>query len=175
MNPFLIFLIIIVVIIFFVVKTSKRNKLIKQEFLLQGYDIEHIIYTSNYISGHPDIDKGGKSFLIKKGDEIKIYFGFITQDKNKTFTTKPEFKASIPIANIKNVLAEDKSTIQSRLSYTKIAFGIGLNEKHKTERAFLVIEWNDGKFDHETVFDFEDKNAMQKANIGRNQLIKIIR
>jgi hypothetical protein len=50
-----------------------------------------------------------------------------------------------------------------------------LSQKKKNELAFVVIDWNDGRFDHSTTFNIEGMDAMQKANILRNQLIIDVR
>lgn len=50
-----------------------------------------------------------------------------------------------------------------------------MEEKEKNELAYLTIEWNDGKFDHETIFEFEGVGSMQNANTARNKLIKTVR
>ena len=51
-------------------------------------------------------------------------------------------------------------------------FALAWKKKKKNEEAFLNINWTDGKYEHETLFQFEDKGAFQEANKVRNSLIK---
>ena len=51
--------------------------------------------------------------------------------------------------------------------------GSNPEKKKKNEIAFVVINWNDGRFDHATTFSFDGKDAMQLANTARNNLISM--
>jgi hypothetical protein len=46
--------------------------------------------------------------------------------------------------------------------------------KKKNEIMELSINWNDGRFEHTTLFSFENNDAMQNVNIARNGLIRLI-
>ena len=52
-------------------------------------------------------------------------------------------------------------------------FAFAWKKKTKHELAYITIYWNDGKFDHETIFEFEGRNAMTRANSSRNKLINL--
>jgi len=83
--------------------------------------------------------------------------------------------ARISNDSITNIVIEDSSTIEKRVSFGRVflvgIFALAWQKKKKNELAYLIIEWNDGRFDHETMFQFEGKDAMTKANTARNKLI----
>jgi hypothetical protein len=47
-------------------------------------------------------------------------------------------------------------------------------KKKKNEIAFVTIEWEDGKFSHNTTFCIEGENASQRANALRNKFISCV-
>ena len=49
-----------------------------------------------------------------------------------------------------------------------------MQNENKKELAYLTINWKQGKFNHDTYFEFEGKDAMQKANTARNEIIKLV-
>ena len=53
-------------------------------------------------------------------------------------------------------------------------FAFAVKKKVKEELSYIIIEWSDGKFDHETVFEFEGKGSVTQANELRNKLINEI-
>ena len=48
-------------------------------------------------------------------------------------------------------------------------------KKEKKECAYIIIQWNDGRFNHETLFEFTGTGSIQSANTGRNNLINSIK
>ena len=87
------------------------------------------------------------------------------------------FYRTIVIENIKNITVEDASSIEKKITVGRLllvgVFALAWRKKKTNELAFVVTEWNDGKFDHSTTFSFEGKEAMTKANTARNSLIKM--
>ena len=117
--------------------------------------------------GHPDLNAPTSADIgIKDGS---IYL----------MTTLGDDLAFIPENQIKNIYVEDSTTIQSRPTVVRF-LAVGLlafawQKKKKNEQAYLGVEWNDGRFDHDTIFEYEGKGAMQKANTVRNKLIQQIK
>lgn len=147
---------------------SVQNKRFKEE----GLDPLKFLFAGKYLSGHPTIDKPLiNCYVYPKKDVVKIYM-------LDTRTGRKGFIANIDSDKIKNILIEDETTISSRVGLKRLValgiFAFALKKKQKTELAYIVIEWNDGRFDHETVFEFEGADSVLRANTFRNQVIKSI-
>jgi hypothetical protein len=122
-----------------------------------------------YVGGHPDADITLSDMQIyKEKNMIRFYQG------NLLIST-PTLKFSIDADKIINIEIEDATSIEKRLTVGRLllvgVFAFAWKKKEKNELSFVVIDWNDGRFDHSTTFSFEGQNAMQKANIARNNLI----
>jgi hypothetical protein len=137
-----------------------------------GYSIETKIETGKYVAGHPDInDSIPKTLIFPKDNKLEIML--------ETPMEMPSKKGEIENSLVKNILAEDQSTIEKRITAGRLlmtgVFAFAWKKKKINELAYLTIEWNDGKFDHQTIFEFEGVGSMQNANTARNKLIKLIR
>lgn len=136
-----------------------------------GIEPESRLLVLNYISGHPEIDSPTAGISLFKADgKIGLYHipdGFDETD--------PFLYGAIPLAGISGISVEDKTTIEKRVTVSRLlltgVFALAWQKKKVDEAAYMVIEWNDGRFDHETVFEFTGKGAMQEANAARNRLI----
>lgn len=126
----------------------------------------------HYVGGHPDLDEEFVGYLYKRDEEFVLLQHGIT-----TLVTK--FRSTIPIKAIKNILVDDRSSIEKKVTFGRVflvgVFALAWTKDKKNEIAFLTIEWNDGKFDHSTVFAFHNANSMTHANTARNTLIKLIK
>ena len=158
-----IILILIVIALFLYIGIKglkKKNAAIKEGAYVKSQLINNIKYTC----GHPNINKPEIMMLGIKTDGIHIMSLFGKE------------RAVIPDANIKNISIEDASTIQRRPTVVRfLALGIlafAWQKKKKDEQAYLVIEWNDGRFDHDTIFEYTGIGSTQKANEARNKIIK---
>ncbi len=91
----------------------------------------------------------------------------------------PLILGEIPSINIKNILVEDQSTVERRVTLGRMLlvgiFAFAWSKRQKNELAYLIFEWSDGRFEHETIFEFEGRDAMVKANTARNGVIKWLR
>lgn len=159
----------IVVIVYATKKMKKQNQWKKD------FDVKSFVRSGSLVYGHPDVDKTIKlSGFHLKNNNIELYEYYDEQ-----FNVKALKIGDIPFERISNVLSEDQSTIESRISATRLVlvgvFALAWKKKKKNELGYLTVFWNDGKFDHETVFEFEGKDAVQRANSVRNILIKILR
>ncbi|HUW06997.1 MAG TPA: hypothetical protein VMW01_12125 [Williamwhitmania sp.] len=137
-----------------------------------GYSLDAKVDIGKYVAGHPDInDAIPKTSIFPKDNKLEIML--------ETPMAMPVKKGEIENQFIKNILAEDLSTVEKRVTVGRLLmtgiFAFALKKKKKNELAYLTIEWNDGRFDHETIFEFEGAGAMQNANTARNKIIKIVR
>jgi len=147
---------------------KKKNQGLKK----MGLDPNQIFRVGKYVGGHPDIDKVIELCSIyKKNDSLLIC--------EPNYNLLPATKARIPLTSIKNITIEDSSSIDKKVTLGRVlligVFALAWRKNKKDEHAFISIDWNDGKFDHSTLFSFEGKDAMQKANISRNKLIQMAR
>lgn len=175
---------IVIVIIMGAAGGSKRKQSIKvademdlKRLQLQGIMTDNFINTGNYIGGHPDLNIFlNDVILYKNSNDFEIYIKNVDESDVSNVKVTYLKRAIIPVSAIKNILLEDKSTIDKRMSVGKaILFGplaLGMQKTVKKEEAYLNISWNDGKYDHETLFQFPN---LQQANIARNELIKATR
>lgn len=158
--------------IIFGIKKSKQNKM-KANAL--GYDYEHKIESGTYVHGHPDIDEQKKTvYIIPKEEELHILFMLGNEN-----LMPPKLLGIIPKSAISEIIVEDQSTFEKRLTLARVAlvgvFALAWKKKKKNELAYLTINWNDNKFNNETVFEFEGKSALNKANTCSNNLKKLFR
>lgn len=176
MSPILAILLLFALVILMFYMAIRMFKKQKKEKLLfaKDYNIKEFIKTGSLVNGHPNIDNAvTKSGIILKDDDIIIFQYF-----DEALNVMPKKIASIPKRNIKNILAEDQSTIEKRITATRMVlvgvFALAWKKKEKNELSYLTIFWNDGRFDHETIFEFKNKNSIQVANSVRNKLINNI-
>jgi len=171
------------VIVFLGLRGTKKAQGIEKAFIndLRGIGIDYSqkIDVGSYVGGHPDID-----------DVIHMVFCFKRDDK-LTFYAKRYKKTSsigsvyydhigdVPIGKIKDIIIEDASTIERKVTLGRAmlvgVFALAWKKRKKNDETYLNIEWNDGKFNHETLFHFENNGAFNNANKARNALIKLIR
>lgn len=167
----LIIILFAVLVIILGINTNKKEKQNNEAFKNMGYDMSNKIESGKYLGGHPDINNEiARTLIFSNGDIIEI-FNFIP-------FKIPTKIGAINKSAIKNIIAEDQSTIESRVTAGRLltvgVFAFAWKKKKKVELAYLTIEWNDGRFDHETIFEFEGLKALQRANTTRNNLIKTI-
>ena len=170
MKTLLIFTIaaVIIIVVYSIVITVKKKKVLKQ----LGFNPKDAIKTGKYTIGHPDLDKTEAitEVFIKDG-----LLNIFTTDKNG----KTVLKANIPCSNIKNVIIEDASTMKHRVTVGRLltigVFAFAAKKNKKREMSYLIIEWSDGRFDHETIFEFSGAGAIEDGNTARNKIIKQIR
>lgn len=164
----------VVLFIFLAFKSAKKRKKWLEEIQRDYGDLKEMIKMGALVSGHPNIneriDKCG-GFI--KNKEIHFFQYFDDQ-----FSVEPKKIALISGAEISNILVEDQSTIEKRITVGRVlltgVFALAWKKKKKNELSYLTVFWNDGRFDHETVFEFESKDSLSIANATRNKLISNI-
>jgi hypothetical protein len=162
---FIIVLLAIATLLFFAGSAMKKGK---KELISKGFDVKETKKAGELIGGHPDIDKELKNAqLALSADSLAIC--------NVCFSPK----GFISKSSITNVKFEDATTFGQRISAGRVlltgVFALAWKKKTKTQNAYMIIEWNDGRFDHATSFLFEGHGSTGKANALRNWLIKGLR
>lgn len=162
-------------VVFIVAGISGKEKLDEVNRQLEKMDLmkDDLKNIGSYVGGHPEInDAIEKTSFVSEDKQISLY------DMGSGFEV-PVLKASISKDEIKDVTIEDSSSIENKITVGRLflvgIFALAWKKKKKNELAFVVITWNDGKFDHNTTFSFEGEDAMKKANTARNELIKVLR
>ena len=170
-NWFL-WLLAILVIIFIVsmVVISNKDSSVKKELLNEGFNINGLKPFGTYVGGHPSKNENSDhTYILKEDNMIGFYKRLMAERPNKIF--------SISVESITSINIEDATTMEKRITLGRVllvgVFALAWKKKKKNELAFIVIDWNDGKFDHATTFSFDGSNAAQLANTARNELIKM--
>lgn len=173
--------IIALAILGFIVETKKKEEKKKESEndlkVKLGQSYEKLITSGTYLGGHPDIDNiQFRTRLLPFNKEIEILVAEKDTEGHEISTSK---KASIPCDCINQILVQDASTITQTVSLSKMAlfgpFAFAMKNQKKKECAYLIIDWNDGRFEHKTLFEYNHTGAMTTANTARNNLIKELR
>ncbi len=163
-------IIFLIIFIFVGVSGSKDMKNVEESLGKEGLKLSDFKNCGTYVGGHPSIDETVEGIAIRKEENVLKLYHF----PNKF--TIPKYITEIPIDTIADIKVEDASSIESKLTVGRLflvgIFAFAWKKKKKNELAFVTIEWKE-KFEHNTIFSFEGKEAMQNANTARNQLIKL--
>lgn len=161
--------------IFFIILlifANKKEKKTKEILAKQGLSQSDFTKVGHYAGGHPDQDEEIMSMTVRDdGDDLMFYdhIGGVGM---------PNYKFTILKQSVKDITIEDASTIEKKVTLGRVVlvgvFALAWRKKKKNEVAFVVVNWNKGKFDHSTTFVQEGQNAMQLANTIRNYLIRAI-
>lgn len=174
-GGFWFFLLALFLIVVAAVKSgNKDRKIIEEKLNKDGRKDSDFISSGSatYVGGHPDMDQNFSDvhFLVEN-DNIKFY--------HKPALKYPVLKFSIENARIQAINVEDATSIEKKLTVGRIflvgIFAFAWKKKKKNELAFVTIEWNDGRFNHTTIFNFEGRDAMVRSNTFRNKLINAIK
>lgn len=172
MSSFLIILIVIAVVIMIaVISANNQHKTNSAVMESRGYSRDLSIDTGKYISGHPQISNPiDETVIYLKDDQLEVFNAYSVVNGIKEGVIKSTL--------IKKIVVEDQSTIEKRITVARLLlvgiFAFALKKKKKNEIAYLIIEWDDGRFEHETIFEFEGSSAMTRANTSRNTLIRAL-
>lgn len=167
------FILIFLIVLFFLWGHSENKKqvVVNEDLKQKGYDSNLAISTETYVAGHPNINNRKSATVIFRSKENLEIFAYPMVERSGI----PSKLAVIPCNGVKNIVIEDQTTIEKRISATRLLlagpFALAWKKAKKNELAILIIEWNDGRFDHETMFEFTGASAMSKANSSRNYLI----
>jgi len=132
------------------------------------------IKVGTYIGGHPKIDTEASRAALEITSEGIIIFG----NRMHSGIFKVMRCGKIPLGSITGVSCEDHSTLNKRITLGRVLlvgiFALAWKKKEKKEKHYLIIEWREKKFSHETIFMIEGKNSANNCNIARNYIINKI-
>jgi hypothetical protein len=167
--------IIIVLCVLFVIAAisgASSMKRVNAWLLSEGYTADGKVNMGKYIAGHPDLDAPIHPCCIYSKNGTLFLF----EDKP---LDNPILRAEINLLQIKNISVEDKSTMEKKVTLGRFLavglFALAWQKDTKNEMAFVLIDWSDGQFDHETLFEYSTKNAMELANTARNMLMRCVK
>ena len=162
------YILILIIITVGIFATIKWDKARKEKQSKNGWVRGTGVNLIEYISGHPELNTPLKPIMAYKVSDRLELVNDLTLKK----------LAEIPTNSIQKIEVEDQSTLEKRISLTRVAL-VGVlalvwQKKKKNELAYLIIYWNDGRLEHETLFQFEGMQALNLANTAKNQLIKLL-
>lgn len=144
------------IIIALIIYSRLAKKALIKKLAQEGYDVANRIEHIRFISGHPDIDSNlPVTGLFRRGDFL--YIMKTTYALRLTY----EFVGSIPLNDIVNIDVLDDS-------YSATSYANG------QEASQLAVTWQDGRFQHNSIFGYRGNNAINKATKARNILLRII-
>ena len=159
------------VIAIIVAANENKNKEENKSKIITQNNLSNIDATNaSYVGWHPDCDATVLDlYCALSGGKICFYsLGGNNLNPGLVFSIKTEA--------IQNIELEDATSIENKVTLGRLVlvgiFALAWKKKKKNELAFVVVKWNDGRFDHSTIFSCEGENAMQKANSLRNLLIR---
>jgi len=155
------------IIVLFIGAAASGNSNIKNFEDKFKVKVSDLLVSGTYVSGHPSLNDSLKDTrLLLEPKSVKLF----SVDANGF-----HFKTTIAKETITNVVMEDSSTIQNRVTVGRLLltgiFAFAWKKKTKQECAYFIIEWNQAQFKNETIFEFEGTGSIQKANTLRNKFI----
>lgn len=157
-----------------IIDGNKKKKKAEIELSKKGLNFSDFKFLGMYAGGHPSIDNSRDNVYGKReGADIVLY----TEDMPDASMPVEIKDSNIPIRDITAIKVEDASTVEKKVTLGRMVlvgiFALAWKKKKKNEMAFVNIVWKKGKFENDTTFMFQGKDAAQKANKARNELIKI--
>jgi hypothetical protein len=157
----------------FMILRKVRKKIGREKLIHMITDTEiakgstHMIKTSFYADGHPDIDKNVHYCVITRS-EGKLRIGVLDEIQGQINTL-----GEIPMSSISNIKVQDINSLKFKApgswALSREIFN-SLNETRYTRMAILTIEWECGDRKYETRLGIHEEDAMLSALIKRNEL-----
>lgn len=170
------FILIIFALLFIIaiISATQKESKTKENLSKRGLTPSDFTQTeASYVGGHPDVDMNILRLAYRKKDGDLLFY------ERMSVIDMPIYRFTIPINSISEIEIEDSTSIENKVTLGRVLlvgiFALAWKKKKKNELAFITISWTDKRFNHITILNIEGKDAMQKANILRNQLIRIIR
>jgi hypothetical protein len=128
--------------------------------------ISKFIKSGKYLSGHPSIINPINNSQIACNETDLMLFN--------SRSWQP--MGIIPLKDITNISLEDASTIEKRVTATRLLtvgiFAFAAKKKKVTSLYYISIEWLSGKFKTETIFEFDGKDALINANKCKSYIME---
>ena len=192
LRHLVIVIVVFVPLIVFLFKWEKKRKMKKQMEFLQLLN-EHGLtfsemtrYFCKYVGGHPERDEESREniFFGVKNEKL-IFFdgyssnGYYSGGMEGNMSTKVKIESDstlkhlfdIPIKSITDIRYFDATTSSTAALVGGSNWAIPIRMKQGD--ASVLIDWNDGNFNHSTEFRFEGTQANKRANTLRNKFIKM--
>ena len=163
----------VVLFVIFGISGSKELKRTESKLAESGKRLQDFKRIGNYVGGHPDINETINNIVISEDEQdLGLY-------EQKSVFDMPNYIAKIPIKAVTDIQIEDASSIDKKITLGRVllvgVFALAWRKNKKIEHSFVTITWKDGQFEHQTIFSFEGKEAITKANTARNEIIKMCR
>lgn len=178
-ESWVIIVVFIVIFIIVMIHENIKSGKVNEEAKAKGDDPHSYKEIGTYIGGHPSVDKQKTYVLARKNDQVIEFWEGIMGYNGEFSSSHPDKIEGfeIPIEAVEDIRIEDKTSIEREVGAGRM-FLVGMyafawKKKKKNEMAFVVIKWKKGKFENETLFAFEGKGSVTKANTARNELIKM--
>lgn len=150
------------------------NKKTTKGSAVKSLDKTKFIRSGTLLNGHPNVDYSINNSVVEfRDNDLRIYR---VSDYNYFYygEGKPTFVASIPLASISNIVIEDKTQIEKRISAGRLllvgVFALAWKKKEVMEMQFVTVTWKPGKFENNTLFVFEGSGSMEHANRFSNAI-----
>lgn len=125
-------------------------------------------FATEYLFGHPLINKPQLVYLLKNGEEINIV-------ERSLYHNDPSYTqlGSIPLKSILSIDVEDHSVIEKKFSMGKYllmgGYALAFPKQDKVDKAYLVIRWRIEHLESEAIFmntgDDAAKNMQQARHV----------
>lgn len=175
-TPFGLVVIIFAIVGFVILglRTEQDKKDANEILTKKGTSRDAFKSVGMYAGGHPSINDSKKYvYAFKEGDSISLY----TEEVPDVSLPKKIEGSEMLIESITDIKVEDSTTVERRITLGRMllvgVFAFAWKKKKKDESAFVTITWSKGKFEQNTTFMFEGKNAYMRANVARNNLINM--
>lgn len=151
--------------------TQKESVAVLEKQQLKFDDFKKM---GTYVGGHPNLNETIKNVYALKKDDKLLFF---TQKVDGVDLPEVIMNSGIPIDDITDIKLEDSSSIEHRITLGRLMlvgiFALAWQKKNRNEMAFVNIVWKIGKFQQETTFMFEGKDAILNAKNAGSALIKM--
>jgi len=144
----------------------------KDEIKFQELNVTDHISVGKYLTGFPKEDKPIDNTKCGVTDKDFIFLkSVVAKKENKEFFGFSELVVfgRIPRDSINEIIREDKSTISSRVTATRVLalgiFALAAKKKEKEEEFCVLIDWQDENAQrNNTIFEFTGINSLANSN-----------
>lgn len=176
LEPNWLFWVLVVAFIIILAVAASDNSKTRERILKKKLDKSKFMKSETLLSGHPDVDKSMTNTLVEfRDNNIRIVR---VNDYNLFYgdLEMPTFVASIPLDSVSNVIIEDKTQIEKKITAGRLllvgVFALAWKKKKVMEMQFVNVIWKVGKFENNTIFMFEGSGSLERANSFANSIKK---
>ena len=126
-------------------------------------------FSGRYMRGHPALPRPIQTTNCQLAEDDILIYSPVSGKLGPVV-------GKIPLSQVQNVVVEDKSTVEKRVTMTRVlaigVFALAAKKKEVHPEFYLTISWGGGKIGNETIFEFDGENAQVNANALRNEIAK---